>query len=79
MVTEFAVGITREDLAAVAAEELDGGSRFEGEGVAVDRRSAHVSYEERKKKMILAWFCLFKPISGTSSALFIHFCFPLEG
>lgn len=43
VITEFAVGITREDLAAVAAEELDGGSRSEGECVAVEGRSAHVS------------------------------------
>lgn len=37
VVAEFAVGIAREDLAAVAAEEL------EGESVAVEGRSAHVS------------------------------------
>lgn len=46
MITELAVGITRENLAAVAAEELDGGSRSEVECVAVEGRSAHVSYHQ---------------------------------
>lgn len=44
VISELSVGITREDHAAVAAEELDGGRRFEGESVAVERRSAHESY-----------------------------------
>lgn len=42
LVTEDAVGITGEDFAAVAAEELDGGDGggvgFEGEVVSVERR-----------------------------------------
>lgn len=46
VITELAVGITRENLAAVAAEELDGGSRSEVECVAVEGRSAHVSYHQ---------------------------------
>lgn len=48
MVTELAVRITGEDLAAVTAEELDGGGAvgFEGEVLlSVERRSDHDSRE----------------------------------
>lgn len=48
MVTELAVRITGEDLAAVTAEELDGGGGvgFEGEVLlSVERRSDHDSRE----------------------------------
>lgn len=76
-ITKLAVGITGEDFATVAAEELDGG----GLG-GVRRRSYHSgfglvykkSWEERLEEDVLeTTSCVLKPMYGTLRPLFIEF------